>query len=63
MAYGSFKKLLRRTVSDKASHDKGFDIAKNPKNDGYQRELALIVYNFLKKNPLIHTTEQELILM
>ena len=46
MAYGSFKNLLRRTVSDKASHDKGFDIAKNPKNDGYQRELALMVYNF-----------------
>ena len=44
MAYGSFKNLLRRIVSDKASHDKGFDVAKSPKNDGYQR--ALMVYNF-----------------
>ena len=61
MAYGSFKNLLRRIVSDKASHDKGFDVAKSPKNDGYQR--ALMVYNFLKKNPLIHAKEQELILM
>ena len=63
MAYGSFKNLLRRIVSDKASHDKGFDVAKSPKNDAYQRELALMVYNFLKKNPLIHAKEQELILM
>ena len=32
---------------DKAyvQHDKAFNIAKNPKTDGYQRGLALMVYN------------------
>ena len=31
MAYGGFKDLTRRTVSDKILHDKAFNIAKNPK--------------------------------
>ena len=31
MAYGHFKDLTRRTVSDKILHDKAFNIAKNPK--------------------------------
>ena len=35
MPYGNFKDLLR-TASDKVLHDKDFNIAKNPKNDGYQ---------------------------
>ena len=34
MAYGDFKDLARRTVSDKVLRDKAFDIAKNPKYDG-----------------------------
>ena len=38
MAYGDFKDLARRTASDKILRDKAFDIAKNPKYDGYQRE-------------------------
>ena len=29
--------------------DKAFNIAKNPKYDGYQRELASMVYNFVDK--------------
>ena len=33
MAYGSFKDLSRRTVSDKLLRYKEFDIAKNPKYD------------------------------
>ena len=49
MAYGDFKKLARRTVSDKILRDKAFNIAKNPKYDGYQRELASIIYKFLDK--------------
>ena len=35
MAYGDFKDLTRRTASDKILHDKAFNIAKNPKYDGY----------------------------
>ena len=37
MAYGGFKDLTRRTFSDKILRDKVFNIAKNPKHDGYQR--------------------------
>ena len=40
MAYGGFKDLTRRTASDKTSRDEAFNIAKNPKYDGYQRGLA-----------------------
>ena len=43
MAYGGFKDLKRRTLSDKVLRDKAFDIAKNHKNDGYQRGLASMV--------------------
>ena len=49
MAYGDFKDLARRTASDKILRDKAFDIAKNPKYDGYQRGLASMVYNFFDK--------------
>ena len=44
MAYGDFKYLTSRTASDKILLDKAFDIAKNPKYDGYQRGLASVVY-------------------
>ena len=40
MAYGDFKDLTRRTASDKILHDKTFNIAKNPKYDGYWSSLA-----------------------
>ena len=46
MAYGDFKDLARRTASDKLLRDKVFNIAKNPKYDGYQSGLTLMVYNF-----------------
>ena len=46
MAYGDFKDLKRRTFSDKVLRDKAFNIAKNPKYDGYQTGLASIVYKF-----------------
>ena len=49
MAYGDFKDLKRRTASDKVLRDKAFDIAKNPKYDGYQRGLAYMVYKFFDK--------------
>ena len=50
MVYGDFKDLARRTASDKVLRDKAFNIAKNPKYDGYQSGLASIVYNFFDKN-------------
>ena len=49
MAFGDFKDLKRRTVSDKILRDKAFNIAKNPKYDGYQRGLASMVYKFFDK--------------
>ena len=48
--YGDFKDLARRTTSDKVLKDKAFNIAKNPKNDGYQKGLASMVYKFFDKN-------------
>ena len=49
MAHGDFKDLKRRTTADNVLRDKAFNIAKNLKYDGYQRELASMVYNFLIK--------------
>ena len=45
-AYSDSKDLTKRTVADKILKNKAFDIAKNPKYDGYQRGLASIVYKF-----------------
>ena len=39
MAYGDFKDLTRRTASDKILRDKVFNIAKNQKYDGNQRDI------------------------
>ena len=50
MTYGDFKNLAKRTASDKVLRDKAFNIANNPKCDGYERGLASIVYNFFDKN-------------
>ena len=44
MVYGDFKDLNRRIAADKVLLDKAFNIAKNPKYDGYQRGLASMVY-------------------
>ena len=46
MACGDFKDLNRGTAADKLLRDKAFNIAKNPKYDGYQHGLASIVYKF-----------------
>ena len=51
MAHGDFKDLARRTASDKALRNKAFNIAKNPKYDGYQGGLASMVYKFIDKKP------------
>ena len=49
MVHRYFKYLTRRTASDKILRDKAFNIANNPKYDGYQRSFASMVYNFLDK--------------
>ena len=49
MAYGKSKDLAKRTQSDQVLRDKAFKIASDPKYDGYQRGLALMVYKFFDK--------------
>ena len=49
MASAGFKDLTRKTASDKTLRDKAFDIAKNPKYDGYQRGLGSMVYKVFDK--------------
>ena len=49
ISYGDFKNLARRTVSDEVLKDKAFNIAKNPKYDGYQTGLASMICNFFDK--------------
>ena len=39
-AYFNSKNLTKRTQSDKVLRDKAYEIANNPKYDGYQRGLA-----------------------
>ena len=50
MTYGKYKDLEKRTQSDKVLADKGFEIANNPKCNGYQRGLPSIVYRFFQKS-------------
>ena len=45
-AYSDSKDLTKRTVADKILRDKAFNIAKDPKYDGYQRGLPSMVYKY-----------------
>ena len=49
MAYGDFKDLTKRTAPDKVLRHKAFNIAKDPKYDGYQTGLASMVYKRFDK--------------
>ena len=49
MAYESLKDLPRRTASHKVLRDKKFNIAKNPRFDGYRYGTALMVYKSVDK--------------
>ena len=51
MAYGDFKEIATRTASGGILRDKAFNIAKNPRYDGYQSGIASMVYKFLDKIP------------
>ena len=48
-AYADHKDLINRTKSDKVLRDNAYDIASNPKYNGYQRVLASMVYKFFDK--------------
>ena len=48
-AYSDSKDLTKRTVADTILKNKVFNIAKDPKYDGYQRGLASVVYKFSDK--------------
>ena len=48
-AYFDSKDLTKRTAADKVLKDKSFNVAKDPKYDGYQRGLASMVYEFFDK--------------
>ena len=48
-AYADHKDLINRTEADKFLRDKAYDIASNPKYDGYQRGLASMVYKLFDK--------------
>ena len=48
-AYSDSKDLTKTTVADKTLRDKAFNIAKDPKYDGYQRGLASMVYKCFDK--------------
>ena len=59
MAYVYFKDLTRRTDSDKILCNKGFNIAKSPKYDGYQRGLALVAYELFNKQTSAGTVKNK----
>ena len=48
-AYSKYRSLEKRTISDKILKDRAYEIANNPKYDGYQRGLASMVYKFFEK--------------
>ena len=53
-AYAKYKDVENRLISDQKLRNSAYDIASNPKYDGYQRGLASMVYTFFnsKVGPL-----------
>ena len=49
MAYNKCKDLKQRTQSDIVLKNKAFKIASNPTYDGYQKDLATMVWKFFYK--------------
>ena len=49
MTYDKYKDLTKRTQPDKVLRDKAFEIASNPKYNGYQRGLASMVFKIFDK--------------
>ena len=61
MAYRSFKDLPRRTVADKVLRDNAFNIAKNSRYDGYQKDLASMFCMFFNKKTAVDAATNEII--
>ena len=57
-AYSDNKDLTKRTVADKILRNRAFNIAKDPKYDGYHRGLASVVYKFFDKKSKESGTKQ-----
>ena len=58
-----YKELNRRTFADKVLRDKAFNIVKDPKYDGYQRELASMFYKFFDKKLLVAVLKKKILLI
>ena len=56
MASDDFMDLPRRITSHKVLCDNEFNIAKNPKYGGCQRDLLSIVYNFFDRKSSVGVT-------
>ena len=63
MVMGDFKKLNRRTVADKVLRDKTFNIAKNPKYDGYQCRITSMTFKFFNKQTSMKQSKLKLYLV
>ena len=63
MAYGDFKDLYRKTLADKVLSDKAFNLAKDPKYDGYKRLLASLVYKSFDKKLLVVALKMKIFLI
>lgn len=57
IVYKDFNNVLKITITDQVLSDKVFNFAKNPICDGYENELAFMVYNVFNKN--ISNTNKE----
>ena len=62
MAYGDFKDLNRRTISDKVLPGKASSTTKNQNDGGYQRGLVSPIH-FLIKKLLVEQSKMKLILI
>ena len=62
MVYGYFKDLSRRTAPDKLFGYKVFNIAKNPKYDGYQCGYQWIDFS-TKSSLVLHVKQVECIIL
>ena len=58
-AYADHKDLINRTKADNVLRDKAYNIASNPKYDGYQRGLASMVYKVFDKKSVGSGTNKE----
>ena len=57
IVYKDFNNLIKITITDQVLSDKSFNFGKNPICDGYENELAFIVYNVFDKK--ISNTNKE----